>query len=1803
MNRRIIRLLLLLWLTAVFTIACQQPPPEIVEIEVRVTATPAPTAEAIAAPASDAPPTLRITPRRIHLTERRPQISLAFDEPMNHESVSRALRFSPAVPFSQQWQENTLHLQIEEALTPEQEYVLTVDQTAVSTSGQPLTQPYSQTYRLPPVIEGSHMPSRAGTNAPLTIRFNYAPDPDSLRQSLTIDPPLEGEISFGQNNRLLSFQPAAEVWPTGQRYTFHFSPPFVDENGDPLPVPEPMVFNTPPPILSRAPAGQSTHPAQPLVIEFDRPVDQTTTTAALTIEPETAGQITWQANKLIFQPDNGHFAPNSRYTITLAPTATDTAGNPLVIDPYQWTFGTADLTPIASFGRGPNVQVLAADGRRTLQYILFDSVTTATPAFALYELTPDQFLDRYQTGFSGYQEQAERPFSTEDTPLLTRWSETAVDSPHQWANLQEAQIPANVPAGLYILNLETGYLNDQLLLILSDQRLVVKQAEEQLSVWVTDQGQSAADVPLTIYDEAGQMVENGRTDQQGFYQTNLTADPLLVMAQLGDDIGLSGLSGSWRYGAGPYSWWSPPTETRQFAIYSYTDRPIYSPGQTVYFKAIVRQDEDAVLDILPAGSPVTARIRDARDNILQTFALTTNQFGTVHGQFQLAEGAGLGNYTLAILMGDDESHRQRFMVEEYLTPDYEVTLTTDADYYLDGDQIAVTVESSYYFGEPVANASVEINLFHLVGHGDYPTWYISEQRARSGRTDENGRFTFTIPANLSHYARSDWLSNLRTDRLAIEATIDDGSRQTVSGLAIATIYNAAEQVGLHTDSYAQQPEQPFTVRATVLDLDGQPVNGRALDLTLRRHSPTTHGYDNVIETIPLTMGTDGQASTSLTVENPGHYQLRLEGEDAAGNRLISSSYIYVFAPGRQPGWYSREDRQLAITADQAQYAPGDVAELMIESTFDGPALLTIERGTVRRELLVELTPPLTSVPLTIQADDVPNIYVTVNAWQEQDTSLSEHMATTVADARLLIASVELDVPASDKILNVTITADRESYAPRDEASFTLRVTNWDGVPVSAELSLAMVDEAIFALSEELAGPIYDGFYAPRPHQVRTYHSLAPVRDIFSGGMGGGGNGLAQNPRSDFPDTAAWWPVLQTDANGEVTVKLTLPDSLTSWRLTAKAATADTQIGEASHTITVQQDIVVRPILPRGLTAGDQTQLSALVHNYSSQPHTVTVALTTAENLLRLDTPISHTVSLAAGEMRVVGWGLTAQQAGEVELLTRVLSGTQTVDAVQLPLWIRPLAIPDVTTQIGTIDQEMATTITLPPNTITETSMIRVELSRSIAGTLLEGLDYLTGFPYGCVEQTMSRALPNAVVARAFNQLGVGNPAMTDQLLPQINAGLQLLYGYQHPNGGWGWWYDDETEVHQTAWVLFGLAVTADAGYEVDPAVIERGVNWLQERLDRIPATQRAYLLYVMELAGHGDPEAALAILPDHAAMDSFNQAALALTLHRLGAEAEAREVLETLAETAVADESVLIHWRGASGDGQYDLKSMASDTRSTALVLSAFTAIQPDSDLIPGTVAWLMGQRQQRGWGTTNETAYAVMALTDHLLATSFSEADEATSYTLLLNDESFLSGQLDREQPAVTLEIPASAMQPGDNSLRIEQSSVSYLYYVVNSRVYLAQPEIEAAGSIEIERSYRHPTLGHPITQTVAGQLVQVELVVTVRGRQNFMLVEDSLPGGLEALNENLNTTSHIGSAYNEPERFWQSLGYNHKEVRSDRVTFFITEMSSGRHTLSYMARATYTGQFVALPAEAYPMYDLTTWGRSASSALTVVE
>lgn len=1757
-------------------------------------------------------------PQQNYLDLLRSTIGLTFDRPMNRSSIAAALQIEPAFPFRLSVYGNSVNIEPRQPLQPGTTYRFTLTGTATDVDGVPLAEDYTWEYHLPELISTITGPTANNPTEPIRIYFSYSLQPDRVQEALTIEPALEGTLSWNDATTIFTFTPAQPL-DLATDYTITFQGELRDFGDNVFPLPAPQRLNTASPIITISPLGiadySGTHPATPIQVSFDRPMDQAQLVTALHISPTIAGAATWEENTLRFTPDRGYFDPLTEYIVTLDAGVQDADGAVVLDEPFTWSFRTGYLNDVTDFGSGANIQLVDVDGRRAVQFQVLEP-TLESVEMTLYQLNFDEFRARYATTDQNTT-WSFKPINREGLAAVKQW-QVAIPAPnntdpnHVITAAREVILPGDLQPGYYILEASAGYSKKQLFLVLTRAVIALKQGRGQAVAWVTDlQGANLADVEVSIYDREGALLGQGRTDEQGIFRAQLPKDaqPLLAVARTADSADLSavGFSSQWRTEG--FWWGGPPEEAPQdYAVYLYTDRPIYRPGQTVYVKGILRQDDDAILSLLPAGTPVTLHMRDAKDNVVQTLDLATNDFGTVNGEFTVAAGAVLGDYTVELVI-NQESHRQLFKVEEYRKPDFTVNVTTDALTYTQGSDIELQVESRYLFDEPVANGQITVTKFFLnprnwQDESDGYTWRNSYATPQNGVTDADGRQNFTLTTTKvtesGYTQRPDWQGSLAYQTWGLEVTVDDGSHQTVSGFAVAKVYNAAEKIRVDTGGYVKAPYESFTVQAAVTTLDNQPVVARELTFTVDQISwerSTGEKVTNVYNELLIT-DEEGQASVAMVADQPGYYRLTVSGVDALQNPISYQSWIYAFQEDAA-GWFFTSDKELRIAADRTTYAPGDEAQLIIESSFSGPALLTFERGTTRREQLIQLQSPLTKISVPIQTDDAPNIFITVNAWQTQDTTLTDQTWSSQPDSRLRTANVEVQVPVSNKRLRVEITPDQTTYAPRDQATFTFKVTDETGQPVLAELSLALVDEAIFSLSEELAGPIFEAFYHKRAHLVRTYDSMAPTR-WFTGGGGGGGDG-GGGPRSDFPDTAIWIPVLKTDANGEATVTVTLPDNLTTWRLTAKAVTAnETQVGEALTKIVTQQALVVRPLLPRILTAGDQVALSALVYNYSDtvQELAVTLALsdTTQADLLQILDEVTQTIQIEPGAAQIVGWGVEATAAGEVALIFAA-AGADIADAVRLPLSIRPLAIPDVQSQVGEFTGELSTAITLPQNALAQ-SHVTIELNRSIAGSLLSGLEYLTGYPYGCVEQTMSRALPNAVVGRALHELGVSNETLQSTLPPLIDVGLQQLYALQHEDGGWGWWYDDESESYQTAWVIFGLALTRESGADVSSDVMNLGVSWLRQNLDAMDQRTRAFALYSMALADQGDLAATQALLPVSDQLDPFSQAALALALHKLGAQTEAEQMVERLATLAQTDDNK-VFWPSALEDGYYAHKVMASTTRTTALVLSALVQITPGHELEPGVVRWLMGQRRQSGWGSTNETTFAILALTDHLRAAQAQATP--TTYQLLLNEETLAEGQLDNTQSQVHLEISVDQLQAGVNRLQIQQSGDGVLYYLINNYTYVAQTEIPAAGVVQVRRTYRDSRTNEPLEQLRPGQLVKVELSVDLPEDAFYMIVEDKLPGGLEALNAELNTTSRVATAYEQMTFYWQIYGYNNKEVRSDRVSFFITEMKAGHYLYRYFARATHTGAFIALPAEAYAMYDATTWGRSSSQTLTV--
>ena len=339
-------------------------------------------------------------------------------------------------------------------------------------------------------------------------------------------------------------------------------------------------------------------------------------------------------------------------------------------------------------------------------------------------------------------------------------------------------------------------------------------------------------------------------------------------------------------------------------------------------------------------------------------------------------------------------------------------------------------------------------------------------------------------------------------------------------------------------------------------------------------------------------------------------------------------------------------------------------------------------------------------------------------------------------------------------------------------------------------------------------------------------------------------------------------------------------------------------------------------------------------------------------------------------------------------------------------------------------------------------------------------------------------------------------------------------------------------------------------------------------------------------------------------LDAFSQAGLAIALHELGDEALAQRMVDRLIdEAAVTDREA--YWNTGAEDGHYSQKTMSSSTRSTALVLDAIVRIRPDDPIIAKIVRWLIARRAPAGWGTTQETAYAVVALTDYLRASR--ELSSGSTYRVYVNDQLAQQGTLSGGQMQQTIRIPATRLRDGANRVRIERDRAGgRLYYKLTQQAFLAGSTERAAGPIGVTRTYLDLKSNKPIATVQPGAVIKVEVTVTMPDEGWYVAIEDPLPGGLEGVNERLNTTSYTARQgyYEEGEEFlFQDYGYNNKEIHDDRVVFFATHLSAGSHTFTYLARATQAGAFNALPAQVYLMYAPEQWGHSASGTIAVGE
>jgi uncharacterized protein YfaS (alpha-2-macroglobulin family) len=570
------------------------------------------------------------------------------------------------------------------------------------------------------------------------------------------------------------------------------------------------------------------------------------------------------------------------------------------------------------------------------------------------------------------------------------------------------------------------------------------------------------------------------------------------------------------------------------------------------------------------------------------------------------------------------------------------------------------------------------------------------------------------------------------------------------------------------------------------------------------------------------------------------------------------------------------------------------------------------------------------------------------------------------------------------------------------------------------------------------------------------------------------------------------------------------------------------------------------------------------------------------------------VTVASKGDERVDWHVHAQNVLESDLVAKALTNQES-DAMELTLPVIPFGVKLSDSKSGAVaaaSGQAQATVNLPGDPSTAAQTLKVSISPSIAGSIFGALDYLTAYPYGCTEQTMSSFLPNVVVAKAMKDLNLQSTINTPELQKKIRAGLDRLYDYQHDDGGWGWWKEDESQVFMTAYVVSGLAQAKTAGYGVKAEALTNGESFLKKQLDQHPRMRpdlRAYVVYALALDKTADTRMLDDAYRRRSDMSSQGASMLGLALHAAG-DSRAKEVAELVEKQAKVTDSEA-HW---PSDYDYLMEFYIDDSvESTAFALRLLSLTKPDSPLLPKAAAWLVNHRDGGYyWLSTKQTSMVVFGLLEYVKVTREFDADFTAD--VYVNDSKVLSRHFTRadtmksELPQITL--PTAQLHSGANTVRVQKSGAGRLYWSARGEFYSADKRNFQNNkfTLNITRDYYRLAPQkvqdrivydlQPLSGEVhSGDVIAVRL--SVNGSEwRYLLVEDPIPAGAEFVQRD--------DLYELRQKTdWWGFWFTRREFHDDRAAFFQTYFD-GHKEYVYLLKIVNPGKFRISPASVQPMY-----------------
>jgi hypothetical protein len=1366
---------------------------------------------------------------------------------------------------------------------------------------------------------------------------------------------------------------------------------------------------------------------------------------------------------------------------------------------------------------------------------------------------------------------------------------------------ESATVPVQLQEkGLYLLEATDASLVAYTAISVTEMSLVAKAAPGRLLVRAVDTktGEPLRDAALLLINTGTRQIAGRATSDTGglaeFRPSLGESEGLILTARRGDDFAVATVPG-----------WPFTDRAAPLTGYLYTDRPVYRPSHTVRFKAVLR--EAAIEGYrLPDARTTRVEIQGPDGKVLHRKEYPINSNGTLWGEFEIPAGAPLGYYSLQANVGEAATFGG-FHVEEYRKPEYEVRVTPAALRTEQGSRMTVSVEGRYYYGEPVTQAKVVCSIRTArswidgaegedeSGFGDPGEFGPpgDEIGQREGAFDAQGRFQFDLPLQRAAY----------DVRYIVEARVTDSAGREISGRGSFLATQGPFYITAEPERWVYPAGATVRLFVDARDYDGNPAPDVPFRATIDSARSAQTGFQPI--TLEGRTGSNGRAEVAFLAPAPGSYGIRIVAQARSGAEVNGNAWLWV--SGQAADWGTRRQR-ITLVPDRKSYRNGDTARVLVVTGVPEAHLwFSVEGRGVHWSKLVEVRGGSGAIEFPITSAYAPNVFAE---------------AVFVQAGQLWRGTRIIKVPPVEKTLNVRLSSSKPEFKPGEPAAYTIEATDYEGRPASAEFSLGVVDEAIYAIKSEPQPDITQVFYGRSWNRVSTDTSLSYW---FYGQAGKRRVQLTsvrprdiraqlkpERPaqpriRKAFPDTAYWIADLKTGADGRGRVQFEFPDSLTAWRATARGVDSATRVGSAIQKTIVRKNVLVTVGAPRFFGEGDEITLPVVVRNLFPEERGVDLSVT-FDGAEVIESDGGRVTVPGKGEVRR-DWRVRARLgSARVTLLAKALSGAES-DALELALPVEPFGLKKSDRFSYVLKDGVAAASAshqFPPGAIPHTRSLVVQLAPSIAGAILGALEYLTSYPYGCTEQTMSSFLPNVIVSRALAQLGAGG-VNEAELTKKVRAGLERLFEFQNSEGGWGFWQGDETNPFLTPYVAWGLKQASDAGYRVEPYRLRTAAEALVKAGAQKSADLEAWRLYVLTSLKQPRKDAIDALWNRRSDLSPQGLALLGMAF-RETKDPRAADAASQLSSAARSDAPGTAYWSSTSDLMFHEFESDGS-VEATAFALRFLLLQDPQNPLLDSAAQWLVAHRDQgHYWSSTMRTAFVLYALIDYLKLGR--ELEPAFSAAVTVNGRSVLSrsfGRGDITAPPVTITIPASDLTR-ENRVEIRRSGPGRLYASVrwDYRVDPTGIEPQSSGGLSITRDYFRlaPVIEsgkitydlQPLTGTArAGDTIAVRLVVRGEDRHRSLIIEDPIPAGAEAI-----PRDDVYNIRGRPD--WWHAWYERRELRDNRVSYFPSFIPRGRQQFVYVMKIVNPGVFRIAPARAELMYSPGVEAHTGSRTLEVM-